>query len=85
MKYLKVSEWCARYSVSRQTVYRMLKEMESLHRYPDELIVPMDTSYRVHEAAVHDYMVNRKALKHGIPVEEFDIRKAGAMVRRITA
>ena len=80
MKYLKVSEWCKRYSVSRQTVYRMLKEMTELHRYPAGEIIPMDTSYRVSETAVHDFMINRRALKHGIPVEPYDSKRTGALM-----
>lgn len=61
----------------------MLEEIEKIHRYPGGTIIPGGNSYRVHEAVAHDYMLNRWKLKHGIPVEPFDMRKAGEAVKQI--
>ena len=61
----------------------MLKEMQELHRYPAGAIIPVDTSYRVSESAIHDFMMNRKALKHGIPVAAYDPKTAGELIKNL--
>ena len=62
--YKKTGDLMTEYSISRATTYRIIKEMQSLGRYPASAIIGDSRRRRVDEDAFRDYWENMEQLRH---------------------
>jgi hypothetical protein len=62
--YAKASELESSYSISRSTVYRILKEMQESNRYPPNAIIGVGKRKRISVEAFQDYYMNMEWLRH---------------------
>jgi hypothetical protein len=62
--YVKTSDLASSYSISRSTVYRILKEMQESSRYPPNAIIGVGKRKRISVEAFQDYYTNMEWLRH---------------------
>ncbi len=62
--YAKTSDLASSYSISRSTVYRILKEMQESNRYPPNAIIGVGKRKRISVEAYQDYYTNMEWLRH---------------------
>lgn len=70
--YLKLKDAAKRYAMSQQFLHQVADKMGDSGRYPNSAVIRTPGATLFLDTALHDFLVNMTAIKHGLKIEPFD-------------